>query len=163
MEKILMSACLLGEKVRYDARGQNVESKILDQWKQEGRIVRVCPEMAGGLPVPRPAAEIVGSGGGLAVINNSAKVLRKDGTDVSSEFLQGAQFALSLAQKYQIKLAILKERSPSCGSGEIYDGSFSSKKITDVGVTTALLQQHGIKVFSENQIEEAAAYLAQIE
>ncbi len=163
MEKILMSACLLGDKVRYNAQGENVDSEIVKKWLREDRIVRVCPEMAGGLPTPRPPAEIVGLDGGAGVWKGSALVKRQDGMDVSKAFQAGANFALALAKKNGIKIAILKEKSPSCGTHQIYDGSFLGKKISDMGVTAVLLEENGIKVFSENEIVEAAAYLAERE
>ena len=100
--------------------------------------------MAGGLPTPRPPSEIVGD-----------KVLTIDGEDVTAQYLLGAQKALELAQKHNIRVAILKARSPSCGSKQVYDGTHSGKLIDGMGVTAALFIQHGIKVFDETEIDQA--------
>lgn len=163
MQKILMSACLLGAKVRYDGNDCEQTNDVLSQWRAEGRIVTICPEMAGGLPTPRPPAEIIGQGGGEAVLKFQAKVVANTQQDVSDEFRKGAELALALAQKHQIKMAILKANSPSCGNLEIYDGTYSRQRIMGQGVTAALLTQHGIKVFNENQLEAAAHYLETLE
>lgn len=163
MQKILMSACLLGAKVRYDGGDCEQQNALLNKWRIEGRIITICPEMAGGLPTPRPPAEIIGQGGGEAVLTFQANVMTNTQHDVSDAFRQGAELALALAKKHLIKIAILKANSPSCGNTEIYDGSFSRQKIIGQGVTAALLTQHGIKVFNENQLQEAAEYLKTLE
>lgn len=163
IEKILMSSCLVGLPVRYDGRSVPVEYAILDQWKAENRIIAVCPEVAGGLPIPRPSAEIKGSGGGSAVLDGNAVVETNLGNDVTTHFIKGAQIALETAQKWKIKIAILKENSPSCGSSFTYDGTFSKKKLQLPGVTAALLRKHGIQVFSEHEIDLAQAALSQLE
>jgi uncharacterized protein YbbK (DUF523 family) len=106
MQKILMSACLLGAKVRYDGGDCEQQNALLNQWRAEGRIVTICPEMAGGLPTPRPPAEIIGQGGGEAVLNFQAKVVANTQQDVSDEFRKGAELALVLAQKHNIRVAI---------------------------------------------------------
>ena len=142
--KILISGCLLGQKVRYDGKDSLQQNSRLDEWKNTGRIVSICPEMAGGLPTPRPPSEIVGD-----------KVLTIDGEDVTAQYLLGAQKALELAQKHNIRVAILKARSPSCGSKQVYDGTHSGKLIDGMGVTAALFIQHGIKVFDETEIDQA--------
>lgn len=162
MEKILVSACLMGQKVRYDARHAAVTADILDQWQNDGRLITICPEMAGGLPVPRPAAEIY-KGTGTDVLDNNAPVLRKDGVDVSDFFIKGAHAALDLALKHNIRIAVLKEKSPSCASTLIYNGQFAGMKREGEGVTTALLRRHGIAVFSEKQLAEAAVFLGSLE
>jgi len=148
MQKILVSACLLGEKVRFDGKTKKINAEILEIWKAENRLISCCPEVAGGLPIPRPAAEIQGE----SVIN----ILHED---VSEAFQQGAQKALELCLQHHIQLAILKEGSPSCGVTQINDGTFTHTKQTGQGMTTRLLQQHGIKVFSEQQLVEAQTYL----
>lgn len=160
--KILVSACLLGEKVRYDGSDASCQYDLLDQWKAEGRIVPFCPEIAGGFPVPRPAAEIMGQDG-LAVIAGNGRVFDIKGQDVTGFFIEGATKALNSARKNRVKLAVLKDGSPSCGSAYIYDGSFSGIRKDGQGVTTALLERNGIRVFSEKEIEAAARYLAQLE
>ena len=148
MPKYLISACLVGENVRYD--GQNCLQQKLRQLVIEQRAVIICPEVSGGLSTPRLAAEIVG-GNGEDVLCGKAKVLDSAGNDVSNAFIQGAYEALQLAQKHQITHVILKANSPSCGSKLIYDGSFSGNKIQGNGVTSALLKQHGFKVITEDQ------------
>lgn len=148
MPKYLISACLVGENVRYD--GQNCLQQKLRQLVIEQRAVIICPEVSGGLSTPRLAAEIVG-GNGKDVLCGKAKVLDSAGNDVSNAFIQGAYKALQLAQKHQITHVILKANSPSCGSELIYDGSFSGNKIQGNGVTSALLKQHGFKVITEDQ------------
>ena len=162
MESILVSSCLMGQAVRYDGSDKKSHHRIVQRWMREGRIVSVCPEVAGGLPVPRPAAEIVG-GAGWSVLAGSAKVMDAAAHDVSSAFVQGAQQALAIATKKGIRIAVLKEGSPSCGSSFIYDGTFSGNKRADMGVTAALLQQAGLHVFSEDQLEQADALLQQLE
>ena len=112
-----------------------------------------------GLPVPRAAAEIV-AGDGSAVIAGTAQVKTREGNDVSEYFLAGVGQALALCRQHDISTALLTELSPSCGSGRIYDGSFTRHSITASGVTTALLQQHGVKVFNQFQMEEALNHLA---
>lgn len=162
-EKILVSACLVGSKVRYNAADVPCENGWLEQWLAEGRVVAFCPEVAGGLPVPRPPAEIFGGKTGGAVLAGDAQVRDNAGRDVSAYFVEGAKKALETAQKNHIKVAILKEKSPSCGSSFIYDGTFSGNRLEGQGVTTALLMKHGIRVFSENEIAAAALYLAELE
>lgn len=160
MKYVLVSACLLGQPVRYNGQGKESGHAVLAQWRAEGRVVAVCPEVAGGLPTPRPPAEIRQGLGGLAVLRGEATVLASDGQDVTLEFVHGAQQALTLARSKNIRLAVLKEGSPSCGSGYIYDGSYGGKRVVEQGVTAACLQAAGIAVFSELQWDEAAAYLA---
>lgn len=159
MHRILVSACLIGQPVGFDGRSRPQEGGLFERWRAEGRLVSFCPEVRGGLPVPRPPAEIVGGTGG-DVLDGRAKVLTVQGTDVTEQFLSGARQALDKARSYGIRLAILKQRSPSCGSLQIYDGSFSKRSIPGEGVTTALLERDGIRVFGEDSVELAAAYLA---
>lgn len=158
MEKILISGCLLGLAVRYDNKIQPVENKILLEWQQEGRLVVVCPEVEGGLLVPRPPAEIV-EGTGEDVLNGKAGLLNERGEDVTAAFIRGADVALELVKRFSIRVAILKEKSPSCGSTSIYDGSFTRKRIPGQGVTAALLRKNGVKVFSEKQLGAVREYL----
>ena len=158
MEKILVSACLVGERVRYNGIVKSFESHVLTSWNRRGRVVVICPEVAGGLLVPRPRSEISG-GDGSQVLNGHKKVIHINGQDVTRYFLDGAQKALELAGSLGIRIAILKEGSPSCGSGYIYDGSFSGIKKSGKGVTAALLEESGIRVFSEREIPEVEKYL----
>lgn len=152
MQKILVSACLLGERVRYDGGSCPQQGTHWERWQREGRLVPLCPEMAGGLDCPRVPAEIHGE-----------HVINADGADVTGPFQVGAQQALMLAREHGIRMAILKEGSPSCGSHRINDGSFSDRKVAGQGITAALLEANGIRVFSEEQIGEAAQFLNQLE
>lgn len=163
MQKILISACLLGQPVRYHGRGAACTHGLLAQWRAEGRLLPVCPEVAGGLPTPRPPAEIAGAGGGAAVLRAQARVLDAQGADVSAAFAAGARQALAAARAQGIRLAILKEDSPSCGSAWIHDGGFAGRRVTGQGVTAALLREAGLRVFSEHELEAAAAWLARLE
>ncbi|MEA2452674.1 MAG: hypothetical protein QOG04_1384 [Actinomycetota bacterium] len=146
---VLVSACLAGCACRYD--GEANETSEVARLVAEGRAVQVCPEEDGGLPTPRPPAEIVG-GDGHDVIAGRARVMTKDGVDVTHVYLAGAQRALEAAQAAGVTRAILKARSPSCGKGVIYDGTFSRSRIEGDGVTTALLTQNGIEVVTEQDI-----------
>lgn len=159
--RILVSSCLIGQPVRYDGSAATVKSAILDRWIREGRLVSFCPEVAGGFPVPRPPAEIAGAGGS-AVLQGEARVVDESGRDVTTYFVDGAHAALRTALDQDVRLAVLKDGSPSCGSSFIHDGGFAGSLIPGMGVTTALLESHGIRVFSEQQIQKADDYLAQI-
>lgn len=123
VERILVSACLLGSRVRYDGGAKTSDDELLARWRAEGRLVRFCPEVEGGLPVPRPPAEIEGGAGGAAVLAGEARILTPEGDDVTAAFVSGARQALAVAQSRGVRVAILKEGSPSCGSLRIYDGS----------------------------------------
>lgn len=147
MIHILVSACLLGENCKWDG-GNNRNEKVLELIKKlEGKAEfhPVCPEELGGLSTPRPASEIRQEDG--VVINT-------EGEDVTAEFLLGADMALREAKKYGCILAILKERSPSCGTKEIYDGSFSHTKVNGMGKAAALLSGYEIRVIGESEIDE---------
>jgi uncharacterized protein YbbK (DUF523 family) len=141
MEKVLVSKCLTGEICRWDAK--QVNSPAIEQL-QEFQICSICPEMGGGLPCPRPKAEIIG-GDGYDVLDGLATVNDDLGNDVTGVFLQGAKIALNLVIKYDIKKAFLKEKSPSCGVGFIYNGG---RPRSGVGVTTAMLFRQGVEVIS---------------
>lgn len=158
---LLVSACLLGSKIRYDGSDKASDHAALAELIARGQVIAVCPEVAGGLGVPRLPAEIQ-NGDGVAVLANRAQVIDSAGNDVTNAFISGAQLALQLAQAHNIKVAILKARSPSCGNEQIYDGTFSKTLLNGRGVTAALLEQHGIKVFNEAQINEAVAYAASL-
>ncbi|MBB1518850.1 DUF523 domain-containing protein [Aquipseudomonas guryensis] len=161
MEKLLVSRCLLGHKVRYDG-GAHGPFDLLQRWQEEGRIVALCPEVAGGLPTPRPPAEIPG-GQGAQVLDGSQPVLTNRGEDVTAAFVAGAEIALQLVRQHGLRVAVLKARSPSCGNTHNYDGSFSGTLIEGEGVTAALLRRAGVRVFNESQLAEAAAELARLE
>lgn len=149
----LCSACLLGINCRYDGANNlkdNFKEKILEL-SQKGILIPVCPEQLGGQSTPRPPAEIQG-GTGIDVLNGHAKVVESSGVDVTEAYVRGAEEILKIAKLYNIKEALLKQRSPSCGCGKMYDGSFSKKIIVGDGVTTALLKQNNIKVVTEEDL-----------
>lgn len=138
--KILVSSCLLGCKCRYDGREQKVN--ISNFISEDFCLIPFCPEQAGGLPTPRIPCEIVGD-----------KIINKNGEDKTNEFVKGANEALNLCKLFNIKYAILKSRSPSCGFGKIYDGTFSNNLITGNGITANLLNNKGIKIYNENNFK----------
>ncbi|MBA8951636.1 DUF523 domain-containing protein [Actinomadura namibiensis] len=158
MERILVSSCLLGRPVRYDGRGRPVRDDLFERWRAEGRLVPFCPEVAGGLPVPRPPAEIVG-GDGADVLDGAARVVADTGEDVTEAFVAGARLALETARRAGARVALLKESSPSCGSRMIYDGTFTGTWVAGDGVTAALLEREGIRVFGEEGLADLAALL----
>ncbi|MDQ7915039.1 DUF523 domain-containing protein [Pseudomonas sp. 102515] len=161
MEKILVSRCLLGHRVRYDG-GAHGPFDLLAIWQAQGRIVPLCPEVAGGLPTPRPPAEIPGGQGG-AVLDGRLPVMTDTGEDVTRAFVAGADAALELIARHGIRLAVLKARSPSCGNVENYDGSFSGTRVAGEGVTAAALKRAGVAVFNETELHEAQRLLAALE
>lgn len=156
--KILISACLLGQAVRYDAGHLKQHDRLLTQWLKQDKLVSFCPEVSAGMSIPRSAAEIVG-GTGADVIRGHAKVIDNSRNDVTHFFINGAQQALKLCLNHNIKVAILTERSPSCGGQYIYNGKFNATRISGEGVTTALLRQNGVKVFNQNQLSEVQPYV----
>jgi len=157
-QNILISACLLGNPVRYDGTDLLIDHPLLKQWQEEGRLISICPEIAGGLSTPRAPAEIV-NGDGASVLLKQSQVINSKEEDVTEAFLLGANKALKMAKENHCKVAILTERSPSCGSSMIYDGGFSGILKTGMGVTTALLEQNEIRVFNQHQLEELQVYL----
>jgi len=163
MQSILVSACLLGHPVRYDGGGAELESRVLSRWAAEGRVVAVCPEVAGGLPTPRPPAEISRAAGGSLVLEGVATVIDAVGRDVTPSFIRGADHALAVSRARGVRIAVLKDGSPSCGTTYTYDGSFTGRRVPEPGVTAACLRDAGLRVFSETQLEEASACLAELE
>ncbi|MGI2260632.1 DUF523 domain-containing protein [Shewanella sp. GXUN23E] len=152
MEKILISSCLLGNQVRYDGGDNRLTESCIAKWQAQGRLCVICPEVSGGLPTPRAPAE-----------QRGGQVITCDGQDVTAQFHLGANLALAVAQAEGVKMAILKARSPSCGSMRIYDGSFSRTLTDGDGLTAAALKQAGIRVFSELELDEAQLYLEQLD
>ena len=146
MENVIVSACLLGTACRYDGKSKTDERVIL--LMKKAQLIPVCSEILGGLATPRIPAEIVGD-----------RVMSHDGIDVTAEYLRGAHEVLRLAEFYGCRYALLKERSPSCGKRLIYDGTFSGTLTEGDGVTAALLEKHGVKVFGESEIEDLEALL----
>lgn len=144
----LISACLCGVNCKYNG-GNNLNPYFLELLT-DGELIPVCPEQLGGLPTPRSACEISG-GTGEDVIAASALALNRNGLDVTGALLKGAEETLSLAIHANVDGAILKSGSPSCGSGAIYDGTFTHKMIEGDGVTAAMLKQHGILVWNEQE------------
>lgn len=148
MKKVLVSGCLVGDRVRYNGADKRVDSDVLERWQREGRLVRFCPEVAGGLGVPRPPAERQG-----------ARIVTAQGVDVTREFERGAQLAVDLVRAQGITVAVLKENSPSCGSSQVNDGTFTGTRIGGAGLTTEHLRAAGVTVFSEAQLDLADALL----
>lgn len=150
--KVLVSACLLGQQVRYDGGDNLLQHPLLTQLAAQQRIVAFCPECAGGLPTPRKPAEQQGE-----------RVVCADGEDVTAAFVRGAELAVAAAQSQGVVMALLKARSPSCGVGQVYDGSFSRTLVNGDGLTAMRLQAIGIKTFSELQLPQAMAWLTAVD
>ncbi|MBC2773010.1 DUF523 domain-containing protein [Rhizobium sp. AQ_MP] len=157
--KILISACLLGRPVRYDGKGKLLADPLIERWKAEGCLVGYCPEQAGGLPTPRPPAEIEGGMNGEDVLAGRARVLEVTGGDVTEAFVEGGKKAVAFAREQGCDVALLIDGSPSCGSSFIYDGSFSGARHPGLGVTAALMRQAGIEVFSDRELDQLAAHI----
>ncbi|WP_300671640.1 DUF523 domain-containing protein [Desulfoluna sp.] len=153
MLRLMISACLAGENVRYNGTPVESVDPRIHTWLREGRALLFCPEVEGGLSTPRDPSEITGDGGGEAVLTGAARVTTEQGADLTGAFLSGARKALGFCQEKGVRFALLQERSPSCGSHLIYDGRFNGTRIPGRGVTAALLEQHGIRVFSEAEID----------
>ena len=145
MEKILISACLVGDKVKYNG-GDNLSPKI-EALLEKYELIPFCPEVEGGLSIPRHPCEQI-----------DEKVVNDLGEDVTEEFQRGAELAFNICLYLKIKKAILKERSPSCGVHQIYDGTFSHKTIPGMGVTAAYLKRKGIAVYNEDEIDSLLNY-----
>ena len=141
MEKILVSGCLAGFNTKYN--GKNNYNPLILELKKKYELIYICPEVDGGLSIPRDPSERVGD-----------KVISINGIDVTKEYNKGAKIALDIALKNNIKISILKDGSPSCGKNYIYDGTFTHTKIKDLGVTAKLLIENGIKVYQEDEIEK---------
>ena len=141
VKKILVSACLLGDNCKYD--GGNNYNKELVEWLSDKIVIKVCPEMLGGLGTPRIPCEIKGD-----------KVINKNGEDKSYFFTKGALETVKIALENQVHFAILKSNSPSCGSDMVYDGSFANRLVPGEGITAHHLKLNGIKVYAENDLEE---------
>ena len=149
-QKLLVSSCLLGKKVKYNGKDNKLFSDLLNQLSLKYNIVSFCPEVEGGLPIPRVPCEVI--------TFNPLKVINKDGDDKTKEFLLGANKTLELCKKENITIALLKANSPSCSSEYIYDGTFTSSKIKEDGVTVSLLRQHNIKIYDEIQIKDLLGF-----
>ena len=141
-EKLLISSCLIGENVKYNGRNNLID---LTKLQRKYELIPFCPEVAGGLPTPRPPSEIVSY--------TPLKLINIEGRDVTSEFRLGAKKALDLVKQEGIKKALLKANSPSCSSALVYDGSFSGRVVEGMGVTTLLLIENGVEVLDENSLD----------
>lgn len=153
MKRVLVSACLLGQPVRYDGQAKPLADARLERWRAEGRLLAFCPECAAGLPTPRPPAE-------RRLTPHGPRVVAEDGHDLSAVFAEGAAQALAFARSQGAVCALLKEGSPSCGVHRIYDGSFSGRSIAGAGLTTEVLRAAGFPVFSEAELEAVESLLA---
>ena len=142
MENILISACLLGVACRYDGCRKPLPSDVIARLRKKYHLIPICPEVMGGLPTPRIPAEV----------QSDRRVLRADGADVTENYKKGAEEALRLAKLFDCRFAILKEKSPSCGAGRIYDGSFTRTLTDGDGIAAALLRENGIRVMGESEL-----------
>lgn len=152
MKKILVSACLYGEHVRYDDGDVPCLDERFLKWKEEGRLISVCPEVFGGLPTPRPDSQRIGE-----------KVIACTGNDVTREYVAGAAEALRLAKENEVVLAIMKADSPSCGNKFIFDGTFTGQMKEGVGLAVEYLQKAGFAVFNEDELDQAETLLKSLE
>lgn len=158
--KILVSSCLLGNRVRYDGTGGELDQRLMDYLEKECELHPFCPECEGGLDTPRTPAEICG-GNGDDVFGGIARVKTNSQEDVTDAFVMGAERCVDFCSQENITISILKERSPSCGSSMIYNGTFSGSLIQGMGVTTSLLRTNNIMVYSDEDIDELILYLHQ--
>lgn len=153
MRKILVSECLYGGRiVRYDGGDVSEKNPIFLKWKNEGRLVPICPEVFGGLPIPRPDSQRIGD-----------RVKTGAGKDVTSEYTKGAKEVLRLAKEHDVAFAVMKQDSPSCGSKYIYDGTFTDTKKEGQGLAVEYLRNAGFKVFAEEDLALAERYLEEVE
>lgn len=153
MKKIMVSSCLMGQKVRYNGSDLVITSPQFNELISLVEVIPFCPEVSGGLATPRAPAEII-KGTGHEVLAGSSRVINNEDSDVTDAFIRGAESALQCCQQHDIIIALLTESSPSCGSSTIHNGEFKGIKIPGTGVTTALLEKNGIKVYSPHQLEE---------
>lgn len=145
----LISACLCGVNCKYN--GSNNYNEICDKLFTSGKAILVCPEQLGGLPTPRIPSEIIGESSNI-LNNNNGSVIDKNGNDVTPQFVKGAKETLQIAKKLNIKKAILKDGSPSCGVNYIYNGNFNGSKIKGMGLTAQLLKESSIDIISELEL-----------
>ena len=141
MKNILVSNCILGNNCKYN--GKNNYNPLIERLKEKYRIIPICPEVMGGLSIPRKPSEI-----------NANKVFDIDGNDVTSYFNRGKDLVLDIISKNDIEFVVLKDGSPSCGSKFIYDGTFTKTKISGMGITAKKINELGIKIYTENEINE---------
>ena len=158
LPNILISACLLGEAVRYDGTDLFIDHPLIKKWLDQDRLIAVCPEVEGGLSIPRAPAEIQ-KGDGKLVLGGKSRVIDSEGEDVTTSYIKGALKSLKMALDNDCVAAILTEHSPSCASNRIYDGTFTKTKHEGVGVTTSMLEQNHIPVFNQEQLEDLQEFL----
>jgi uncharacterized protein YbbK (DUF523 family) len=144
--KLLISSCLFGENVRYDGKNSLLDKDIMQKLESNFELLPFCPEVSGGLPTPRVPSEIVSQ--------TPLKLQNSNREDTTEFFVKGAELCLEFCKEQGIKVALLKSKSPSCGNEYVYDGTFSKKLVRSKGVTAKLLEENGIKVFNEHQLEE---------
>lgn len=161
--KILVSACLMGFKVRYNGSEKSHMTAQLALWQQEQRLVIHCPELSAGLSVPRPPAEIISAEDGKDVMYGQGRIVENTGQDVTGHYQLAAWLALRTAKETGCTAALLTDGSPTCGSQFIYDGSFRGQRKSGMGVAAALLSGHGIKVFSDTQFAALVAWVEERE
>lgn len=142
-EKLLISACLLGFRCKYDGGTNSLPADKLAALRAAYDLIPVCPETAGGLPIPRAPSE-----------RRGGRVVSCEGNDVTDAYEQGARVALALTERFGCRKALLKERSPSCGAGEIYDGSFNHSRVPGDGVAAEALRRAGLALYGESEIEK---------
>ncbi len=147
--RYIVSACLAGINCRYD--GENKLLRKVQRLVRQGKAIPVCPEQLGGLPTPRLPMEIQG-GSGKDVLDGRTGVFTKEGEDVTSQCIKGAHEVLKLAKLVGARVAILKARSPSCGYGQVYDGTFTNNLRKGEGVTASLLRREGIEIITEEEL-----------
>ena len=157
--RILISACLIGRPVRYDGGSKDQHSDILSEWMRSGIGVPFCPEDAAGLPTPRQPVEIEPGQDGRDVLIGRARIVDAAGEDETEAYRRGAELALEFARAQRCSAAVLTDGSPSCGPHSVHDGTFTGRKKSGLGVVAALLRENGLKLFSEHEISEAAAWL----
>lgn len=143
MESLLISACLLGRDCKYSGGNNALPPELLCRLREKYRLIAVCPETAGGLPTPRESSERLGD-----------RVVSKSGRDVTANYSKGAETALWAAKRYGCVKALMKEKSPSCGSGLIFDGSFTKTLISGDGMAAEKLKKAGVSVYGESRAEE---------
>jgi uncharacterized protein YbbK (DUF523 family) len=152
LTKLLISGCLFGDDVRYDGKNSSLnQNELYNKLKKQVQLVPFCPEVEGGLPTPRAPSEIQST--------NPYIIKNKNGEDTTKYFIDGAQKTLELCIKNDIKIALLKSKSPSCSNDTIYDGKFNKNLLKQNGVTASLLLKNNIQVFNENELEKLLIYL----
>ncbi|GIG25928.1 DUF523 domain-containing protein [Cellulomonas denverensis] len=158
MRTVFASGCLGLARLRWDGGSVPVDHPVWSRWQAEGRLFQFCPEVAAGLPIPREPAEI--SGGTAAdVLDGRARVLGRDGSDLTADFLRAAELGLDQIRRHRPALAVLVDRSPSCGSTTVYDGSFTGTRIAGRGLSAELLYREGVPLFTPESLDAAAAVI----